>query len=193
MVPYNLLKPLIFLPVIMPNLFSKFRKTFINRKCQYLSNSNFSRDFWLLANNISNTFTSSSFPSLHLSDAPQLSLLSLKLNYSLKPLLSILFKRILGIFFLLFYPLTNSYLKLKFLIMTFSMSSLALIIRRLTVRRESILLFSKTVLPNSLPAWSNSFVCVTLFLPILLTRSLLIVNPFLKRVNTQMIQNIALE
>ena len=37
---------------------------FINRKCLNLSNSNSSYDFWHLANNISNNFTSSSFPPL---------------------------------------------------------------------------------------------------------------------------------
>ena len=40
------------------------KNSFIYRKCQNLSNSNSSRDFWHLANNISNNFTSSSFPSL---------------------------------------------------------------------------------------------------------------------------------
>ena len=39
------------------------KNSFVNRKCQNLSNSNFSRDFWHLANNISNNFTSS-FPPL---------------------------------------------------------------------------------------------------------------------------------
>ena len=47
------------------------------------------------------------------------------------------------------------------------MLSLALIVGRLTVRMES-LLFSKTVLPSSLTAWSNSFICGSLLLPILL-------------------------
>ena len=37
--------------------------SFINRKCQNLSNSDSSRDFWHLTNNISNNFTSS-FPPL---------------------------------------------------------------------------------------------------------------------------------
>ena len=37
---------------------------FINRKCQHFSNSNSFRDFWHLANNISNKFTSSFFPLL---------------------------------------------------------------------------------------------------------------------------------
>ena len=39
------------------------KHSFINRKCQNLSNSNSFRDFWHLANNISNNFTSS-FPPL---------------------------------------------------------------------------------------------------------------------------------
>ena len=38
------------------------KNSFINRKCQNLSNSNSPRDFWHLAKNISNNFTSSSFP-----------------------------------------------------------------------------------------------------------------------------------
>ena len=40
------------------------KNSFINRKCQKLHNSNSPRDFWHLANNISNNFTSSSFPPL---------------------------------------------------------------------------------------------------------------------------------
>ena len=40
------------------------KNSFINRNCQSLSNSNASCDFWYLANNISNNFTSSSFPPL---------------------------------------------------------------------------------------------------------------------------------
>ena len=38
------------------------KNTSINRKCQNLSNSNSPRDFWQLAKNISNNFSSSSFP-----------------------------------------------------------------------------------------------------------------------------------
>ena len=45
--------------------------------------------------------------------------------------------------------------------MTFSRLSLALIHGRLTVRMESLLLFSKTVLQSLLTTWSNSFVCVS--------------------------------
>ena len=40
------------------------KNSFINRKCQSLSNSNSSRDFWHLAINISNNFTFLSFPPL---------------------------------------------------------------------------------------------------------------------------------
>ena len=40
------------------------RSSFINKKCQSLHNSNASRDFWHLYKNISNNFTSSSFPPL---------------------------------------------------------------------------------------------------------------------------------
>ena len=52
----------------MPSLFFQFAKhSFINRKCQNLSNSNSPRDFWYLAKNINN-FTSSSFPPLFYPD-----------------------------------------------------------------------------------------------------------------------------
>ena len=44
--------------------------SFINRKCQSLSNSNSSRDFWHLANNISHNFTSASIPLLLQPDGP---------------------------------------------------------------------------------------------------------------------------
>ena len=40
------------------------KNSFINRKCQNLSNANSSRDFWHLANSISNNSISSSFPPL---------------------------------------------------------------------------------------------------------------------------------
>ncbi|MPC51801.1 hypothetical protein E2C01_045655 [Portunus trituberculatus] len=40
------------------------KHSLINGKCQNLSNSNCPRDFWHLAKNISNNFTSSSFPPL---------------------------------------------------------------------------------------------------------------------------------
>ena len=100
--------------------------------------------------------------------APQLSLISVKLNSSLKPLLPTLLWMILGLFLLLLHPLTTSSLKLKFFIMTFSRPSLTLILGRLTVRMESLLLFLKNVLPRSLTAWLKCFVCLSLLLPILL-------------------------
>ena len=40
------------------------KNSFINIKCQNLSNTNSSRDFWYLANNVSNNFISASFPPL---------------------------------------------------------------------------------------------------------------------------------
>ena len=46
------------------------KNSFINRKCRSLSNSSSSRDFWYLANNISNNLTSSSFPPLLQPDGP---------------------------------------------------------------------------------------------------------------------------
>ena len=75
----------------------------------------------------------------------------------------------------------------------FPMTSLALILGRLTIRMESLLLFSKTVLPNSVPAWSNYFVCVSLLLPIYLAGSLLTFNPSLKRVTALILQTTALK
>ncbi|MPC80046.1 hypothetical protein E2C01_074610 [Portunus trituberculatus] len=45
------------------------KRSFINRKCQNLSNSNSPRDFWHLAKNISNNFTFSSFPPLFYPDS----------------------------------------------------------------------------------------------------------------------------
>ena len=44
------------------------KNTFIRNKCSELSNSNSSRSFWHLAKNLSNNFTSSSFPPLFRSD-----------------------------------------------------------------------------------------------------------------------------
>ena len=44
------------------------KNSFINRQCQNLASSNSSRSFWHLAKNISNNFTSSSFPPLLLPD-----------------------------------------------------------------------------------------------------------------------------
>ena len=44
------------------------KNSFINRKCQNLTNSNNPKDFWHLAKNISHNFTSSSFPPLIASD-----------------------------------------------------------------------------------------------------------------------------
>ena len=76
--------------------------------------------------------------------------------------------------------------------MKFSMPSLALILGRLMVRMESLLLFSKAVLPNLLPAWSNSFVCVSLLITILIAGSLLTFNLSLKMVTTPILQTIAL-
>ena len=70
--------------------------------------------------------------------------------------------------------------------------SLALILRRLMVRMESHLWFSKTVLPSLLPAWSHSFVCVSLLLPILLAESLLTFNLSLKRETAPILQTTAL-
>ena len=40
------------------------KNSFINTRCHNLSYSNSARDFWQLANNISNNFASSSFPPL---------------------------------------------------------------------------------------------------------------------------------
>ncbi|MPC26144.1 hypothetical protein E2C01_019277 [Portunus trituberculatus] len=53
------------------------KHSFINRKCQNLSNSNSSQDFWHLAKNISNNFTSSPRPPLfHLNGTTAISSVS---------------------------------------------------------------------------------------------------------------------
>ena len=108
------------------------KNIFINRK-NSLSNSNSSCDFWHLA------IISPIILLLHLSlpyfnqMVPQLSVFSLKLNFSLKPLLPTLPWMILGIFLLLLHPLPTSSLTLKFFIVTFFMLFLAVILGRLTV------------------------------------------------------------
>ena len=120
--------------------------------------------------------------------APQLSLLYLKLNSLLPTILWM----ILGIILLLLHRLTTSFLQLKFSIMIFSMPFLALILGRLMVQMESLLLFSKTVHQSSLPAWSSSFIYVSLLLPILLAGSLLTFNLSLKRVTAPIFQTTVL-
>ena len=99
------------------------KNSFINRKCQNMSDSNSSHDFWHIANNISNNFTSSSFPPLLQPDgSTAVSSFSIAEQF-VKPLLSTLFKMILGIFLLLLHPLTTSFIKFKFFIMTFPVFS----------------------------------------------------------------------
>ncbi|MPC58920.1 hypothetical protein E2C01_052932 [Portunus trituberculatus] len=44
------------------SVFQLAKHSFIDRKCENLSNSNFPCDFWHLAKNIPNNFISSSFP-----------------------------------------------------------------------------------------------------------------------------------
>ena len=123
---------------------------------------------------------------------PQLSLLSLKLSSSLKSLFQTLLWMILGIFILLLHLLITSSLKLKNFVITFSLPSVTLILGRLTVWIEFLLCFSKTVLTNSLPAWSNLFVSVSLLLPILLAGSLLTFNRVLKKMTALVLQTTAL-
>ena len=140
-------------------------KYFINRKCQNFYNPNTYRDFWHLANNISNNFTATSFPPLLQPDGP-----TAVSSFSKAELFAQSFSTtnstLGGTEHIPPTPPPSDYfiLKLKFFIMTFSTSSLALILGRLTVWMESLLLFSKTVLPNSLTAWSNSFVCLSVSL-----------------------------
>ena len=54
----------ILLPGIMPSVLQLAKHPFILRKCQNLSRYNSPRDFWHLAKNLTNNFTSSSFPPL---------------------------------------------------------------------------------------------------------------------------------
>ncbi len=85
------------------SILRNIKYSFINRKCANLSSSNSSNYFWQLTKNIFNNFTSSFPPLLNLM-AALLSLLSLKLNSSLRPFLQISLWTIQGIF-LLFIPL----------------------------------------------------------------------------------------
>ena len=155
------------------------KNSFINRKCQNLSNSNSTRDFWHLANNNSNNFTSSFFLLYFNQMALQLSFLSLKLNSSLKLLLGTLLWMILIIFLLLFHPLTNSSLKLEFSIMTF-------------FHALSGLDSQKTYGPDGVPPVVLRKMCFrALLIPILLAGSLLTFNLSLKWVTVPILQTTA--
>ena len=116
--------------------------------------------------------------------ALQLFFLSLKLNFSLKTLLPTLLWMILGIFLLFLHCLTTSSLNFKYLIMTFPMPSMALILGRLTVRMESLLLFSKKLCFRTRSLSGQTFSSVSLLLHILITGSLLIFNLSLKTVTS---------
>ena len=87
--------------------------------------------------------------------APLPSSLSLRLNSSLKLLLTTAHWMILGLFLLLHHTLITSYLIFKSFVMMLLMPSLALTLGRHIVMMKSLLLFLKTVLPCSHLAWSN--------------------------------------
>ena len=60
--------PYLLLSELMPSVLQLAKNSSIHRKCQNLSQSNSPRDFWHLANNISNNFSFSSFPPMILPD-----------------------------------------------------------------------------------------------------------------------------
>ncbi|MPC59035.1 hypothetical protein E2C01_053050 [Portunus trituberculatus] len=98
------------------------KHSFINRKCPNLSNSNSPCGFWHLAKNISNTFTSSSFPPLfHHAGTTALS------SVSKAELFSQTFAKNSTLDDSGLVPLSPSpsCLQLKFFVMMFSMFSLA--------------------------------------------------------------------
>merc|ERR1712035_283093 len=72
--------------------------------------------------------------------------------------------------------------------MTFSMPSLALILGRLSILMESLLLFSKTVLPCLHHAWPNFSVSVCRLLPSLLAGSMLTFSLFQRKVTAPILQ-----
>ena len=110
------------------------KNSFINRKCLFFSsNSNSSRGFWHLANNISNNFTFSFFPPLLQLDGSTAVFSFSKAELFVQSLLATLLWMKLDIFLLPLQPLTILSLQLKFFIKTFSMPSLTLILGRLTL------------------------------------------------------------
>ena len=120
------------------------QNSFIKRRCQNLSCSNSPHH---LVKNVSNNFSSSSFPPLLHSDGiPAVS------SVSKAELFAQTFAdnwMILGLFLLLHHTLTTSCLILKSFVMMFLMPSLALTLKRRMILMESLLLFSRTVLPCS--------------------------------------------
>merc|ERR1712035_273913 len=120
--------------------------------------------------------------------APLPSHLFLKLNSSLKPLLTIPHWMILGLFLPLLHPPTILCPLLKLFVMMFSMPSLALILGRLEVLMESLLLFSKTVLPCLHHSWPNFSFSIYLLLPFLLAGSMLTFSLFQRIVIAAILQ-----
>ena len=121
---------------------------FINRKCQNISNSNSSRDVWHLANNISNNFTSASFPPLLQPDVP-----TAVSSFSKTELFAQTFainSNLDGTGHIPSIPPPSDYFipKIKILHYDVFQALSDLDFRKVTVRMESHLLFSKPVLPN---------------------------------------------
>ncbi len=153
--------------ILVKSILRLTKSNFINRKCQNLAFSNSSRDFWHLAK-ISPPTLLLHFSLLSLTLTAVLpSLLSLKLNYFLKPSVITPPWKILGIFLLLIPPPTYLCLLFKFFLSKFSMPSLASILRRLMDLMEYLLSFLRIVLPCWHPAWSNSFASACQHLPFL--------------------------
>ena len=154
-VAIHLLKliPFIFLPGIMPNLFSNLLKLLHEKKMSDFLDSNSSRDFWHLANNISNNFTALSFPPLLQPDGS-----TAVSSFSKAELFAQTFATNSILDDTGHNPPTpppSDYSIPKILILHYdvvhALSGLDLILERLTVWIESLLLFSKTVLPSLLP------------------------------------------
>ena len=161
------------------------KSSFINRKCQDLSSSSFSHDFWHLANSISNNFTFSSSSS----------------SSSTRWLHSCLFFSKAELFAQTF--AINSTLDDTGHISPTPPSDY--FIPKIKILHYDVFcVFSgldsrnaygpdgvPPVLQSSLPSWLNSFVCASLLLPILLAGSLLTFNLSLKWVIAPIFQNTA--
>ncbi len=165
------------------------KNSFINRKCQNLSRSNFPRGFWHLAKNISHNCASSSFPPmLHSGSTTAVSSTISKAKLFTQTFAHNSTLNDAGLFPPHLHPLTILCLLSRFFVMTFSLPSLALILGRTTVLMESLLSFSETVLQCLHSALSNFSVSVYPHPPFLFARSLLTFNLFLRRVTARILQ-----
>ena len=168
------------------------KNSFINKNCQNLSNYNSLFHFWHLANNITNNFTSACFSPLIQPDGSttvsffssskvELFAQTFATNSTLDDT-----GHILPI------PPPSVYFIPKIKILHYDVfHALFGLDSRKTYGPDGVPPVVP-VLPNSLPAWSNSFVCVSLLLPILLGGILLPFNLSLKGVTAPILQTIAL-